>query len=54
MAAYDYRALAAVFAGGAVGTLARGGLTALMPAPDPTQWPWSTFIANIVGAFLIG
>lgn len=54
MAAYDYRALAAVFAGGVVGTLTRGGLTAVTPAPDPTQWPWSTFIANILGAFVIG
>jgi CrcB protein len=54
VAAYDYRALAAVFAGGVVGTLARGGLTAIAPTPDPTQWPWSTFVANVVGAFLIG
>lgn len=54
MARYDYRALAAVFAGGAVGTLARGALTAVMPAPAATRWPWSTFTANIAGAFLIG
>jgi len=54
VAAYDYRALAAVFAGGVVGTLARSGLTAIAPSPAPTQWPWSTFVANIVGAFLIG
>ncbi|UQX09751.1 fluoride efflux transporter CrcB [Candidatus Mycobacterium methanotrophicum] len=54
MASYDYRALAAVFAGGVVGTLARSAVTALMPAPEPTRWPWSTFTANIVGAFLIG
>lgn len=54
MASYDYRAIAAVFAGGVVGTLARSTVTAIMPAPDPTRWPWSTFTANIVGAFLIG
>ena len=55
MARYDYRALGAVFAGGAVGTLARGVLTAIMPAPAAaTRWPWSTFTANIAGAFLIG
>lgn len=54
MARYDYRAWSAVFAGGAVGTLARGALTAVMPPPDATRWPWSTFSANILGAFLIG
>jgi CrcB protein len=54
VARYDYRALAAVFAGGAVGTLARGALTAVMPAPAASRWPWSTFTANIAGAFLIG
>ncbi len=25
-----------------------------MPAPAATRWPWSTFTANIAGAFLIG
>jgi fluoride exporter len=29
-------------------------VTAIMPAPDPVHWPWSTFTANIAGAFLIG
>lgn len=54
MRGYDYRALAAVFVGGVVGTLARGAVAAVAPAPDPTRWPWSTFIANILGALLIG
>ena len=51
--AYDYRELAAVFVGGALGTLARTGLASLVAA-DPTHWPWPTFIVNIVGAFLVG
>jgi CrcB protein len=25
-----------------------------MPSPAATRWPWSTFTANIAGAFLIG
>jgi len=50
---FDGRELAAVFVGGAVGTLARAGLEALA-APDPGRWPWPTFIVNIVGAFLLG
>jgi CrcB protein len=54
VANYDYRALGAVFAGGVAGTLARAVLTAVMPAPAATRWPWSTFSANIAGAFLIG
>jgi fluoride exporter len=49
----DYRELAAVFAGGALGTLARTGLSTF-GAGDPTRWPWPTFAVNIVGAFLAG
>jgi fluoride exporter len=49
----DYRELAAVFAGGALGTVARAALSTLM-APDPAAWPWPTFTVNIVGAFLVG
>lgn len=53
MASHDYRELAAIFAGGALGALARATLGTLA-APDPSQWPWPTFTFNIVGAFLIG
>jgi fluoride exporter len=49
----DYRELAAVFVGGALGTLARAGLSSLVVA-DPTRWPWPTFTVNIVGALLVG
>ncbi len=49
----DYRELAAVFAGGALGTVARTGL-GLLVAADPGRWPWPTFTVNIVGAFLVG
>lgn len=51
--AHDYRELAAVFAGGALGSLARAGLGTLA-AGDPASWPWPTFTVNIVGAFLLG
>jgi CrcB protein len=50
---HDNRVLAAVFVGGAVGTLARAALGTLMVA-DPGRWPWPTFAVNIVGAFLLG
>jgi CrcB protein len=50
---FDGRELAAVFVGGAIGTLARAGL-ATLAASDPGRWPWPTFIVNIVGAFLLG
>jgi CrcB protein len=53
MFSFDGRELAAVFVGGALGTLARAGLEALA-APDPGRWPWPTFAVNIVGAFLLG
>jgi fluoride exporter len=49
----DYRELAAVFAGGGLGALARAALSTLAAA-DPTRWPWPTFVVNIVGAFLVG
>ncbi len=51
--AQDRRELAAVFAGGALGTAIRVGFEELA-APDPGHWPWPTFTVNIVGAFLLG
>jgi CrcB protein len=53
MFSFDRRELAAVFVGGALGTLARATLETLA-APEPGHWPWPTFIVNIVGAFLLG
>lgn len=53
LSSQDYRELAAVFAGGALGATARAAL-ATLAVPDPTRWPWPTFTANIVGAFLVG
>jgi CrcB protein len=49
----DNREIAVVFLGGAIGTLARAGL-ATAAVPDPGRWPWPTFVANIVGAVLLG
>ncbi len=40
-----------VFVGGAAGGVARHGLTLALPAPG--GWPWGTFSANTVGAFLL-
>ena len=48
--ALDRRELAAVFAGGAVGTLARAAFEELAAA-DPGRWP---FTVNIACAFLLG
>jgi CrcB protein len=53
MFGHDKRELAAVFVGGALGAVARAALETLV-APDPARWPWPTFSANIVGAFLVG
>lgn len=44
--------VALVGAGGAVGTLARFGLARALAAGD--GWPVATFVANLVGAFLLG
>ena len=45
--------LAAVFAGGCLGTLIRAGLAEALPA-RPGQWPWATFAVNLTGAALLG
>jgi len=47
------RKLAAIYAGGVVGALLRVGLAQAFP-PDPGTWPWPTFVANLVGALLLG
>ncbi len=49
----DGRTVAAVFAGGALGTLARAALAEAFPHPA-TAWPWPTFAVNIAAAFLLG
>lgn len=46
-------ALAAVAAGGAIGALARYGLTVAFPT-EPGAFDLATFIANTVGGLLIG
>ncbi|PZS16051.1 MAG: fluoride efflux transporter CrcB [Pseudonocardiales bacterium] len=47
------RELAAVFVGGAIGTVCRGLLGEAYPAAA-VSWPWVTFAVNLVGAFLLG
>jgi CrcB protein len=49
----DRRELAAIFVGGALGTLLRAALAEAFPHPA-TAWPWPTFAVNIVAAFLLG
>jgi CrcB protein len=49
----DGRELAAIFAGGFAGAVARAGLAEALPA-DPGDWPWATLAVNLVGAFLLG
>lgn len=45
--------LAAVAAGGAIGSAGRYGLAAALPH-QPTDFPWATFITNAAGCFAIG
>src|ERR1700733_14883330 len=49
----DRREIAAIFAGGALGTLARAALAGGV-SHAATAWPWPTFAVNIVAAFLLG
>lgn len=50
---FDRRELAAIFAGGFIGAVARAELVEALP-PDNAHWPWATFIVNVVGAFALG
>jgi CrcB protein len=45
--------LVAIAIGGAFGTLARAGLAEGLPH-RAGQWPWATFVVNLVGAFVLG
>jgi CrcB protein len=49
----DRQELAAIFAGGFIGAIARAALAqGLVARPD--QWPWATFIVNLLGAAMLG
>ena len=47
----DRRELAAIFAGGFIGAIARAEIGVALPA---TRWPWATFAVNVFGAALLG
>jgi CrcB protein len=49
----DARELAAIFAGGVLGALARVGLAQAFPHA-PGAWPWPTFAVNLLGACVLG
>lgn len=49
----DRRELAAVFAGGAIGAVLRALLVEWL-SHDPGSWPWATFAANVIAAFVLG
>lgn len=48
----DRRELAAIFAGGVLGALARVALAETALAGS--DWPWATFAANVGGALMLG
>jgi CrcB protein len=49
----DRRTVAAIFAGGALGTLLRAVLADAFPH-SATTWPWPTFGVNVAAAFMLG
>jgi len=53
MARHDPRELAAIFAGGMAGALARAGLGRAFPV-HAGAWPWTTLCVNVAGAFILG
>ena len=51
---FEVRHLALLAAGGAVGTLARAGVSAWAAGRWGTSFPWGTLLVNVAGCFLIG
>lgn len=49
----DWRAIAAVALGGAIGASARYAINLVFP-PTPSGLPWTTFVINVSGAFALG
>jgi CrcB protein len=49
----DRRELAAIFAGGFLGAIARVAMSEWLPHSS-SEWPWATFTVNVVGTFLLG
>jgi len=53
MRRFDRQELAAIFAGGAIGAVARVWLSQHYVQGD-TSWPWTIFAINISGSFALG
>jgi len=53
MPTIDRRELAAIFVGGALGTLARVAVARVITT-GASSWPWPTFAVNVTGSFLLG
>jgi len=49
----DREELAAIFAGGCIGAIARAALAEAL-AVRADQWPWATFLVNIAAALALG
>jgi CrcB protein len=49
----DRRELGAIFLGGALGAVLRAALAEAIPVGG-AEWPWATFLVNVVGAALLG
>lgn len=47
----DWKGVALVAAGGALGALLRFGVSSALPRMD---FPWHTLLVNLVGAFILG
>jgi CrcB protein len=50
---YDWRELAAIYAGGCLGAVARVGIDQLIPG-RAGHWPWATFVINVAGCLALG
>lgn len=53
MRQFDRQELAAIFAGGAIGSVARVWLARHFVQAD-ASWPWTIFLVNIAGTFALG
>lgn len=53
MRQFDREELAAIFAGGAIGAIARVWLSQHFVQGD-SSWPWTIFLINVTGSFALG
>ncbi|MEI8057135.1 MAG: CrcB family protein [Actinomycetes bacterium] len=46
--------VAVVAVGGLLGALARASISVALPQAGPADWPWATYLTNLIGCVVLG